>query len=68
MVDNLIVGRHYFFITCVNCGTDIAFKDAPSPQEDEAPMVQGVKIVCPNCQTERSYPPSEVYLGKYEGE
>lgn len=56
----------YFFVQCSNCNKDIIFQEAPSPEDEERPMVRGVKVTCPHCQTENTYSAKQVQRGEVE--
>lgn len=60
-------GGWYFFVACRNCNSDIIFAEAPSLQEEERTMVQGVKATCTRCQTVDSYRADEVQRGQVDG-
>jgi uncharacterized protein (DUF983 family) len=68
MKGDLVKGRYYFHITCSKCGTDVAFMEAPSPEDEPQPKSRAVQIVCPRCQEARTYSPHEIRRGIYEGE
>jgi DNA-directed RNA polymerase subunit RPC12/RpoP len=47
---------YYFYVLCVNCGKEIIFARAPSPQEEETPeIMRGMSLQCPHCGEEHTY-------------
>jgi hypothetical protein len=59
-------GDWYFFAQCRKCHNDILFRKAPSPEEEERPIVQGTTTTCPRCKAVHSYAASEVQRGQVE--
>ncbi len=57
-------GGWYFFIVCHNCEREILLSEAPSPEQEKAPKVQGGKVTCPHCQSARTFQPSQVGRGR----
>jgi hypothetical protein len=57
-------GEWYFFIVCHNCEREILLSEAPSPEQEKAPKIQGGKVTCPHCQSARTFQPSQVGRGR----
>jgi ribosomal protein S27E len=59
-------GGWYFYVVCRQCRKEIIFAKAPSPEEEEQPMVRGVEATCPDCQMRDTYRANEVQRGQVD--
>jgi NAD-dependent SIR2 family protein deacetylase len=58
----------YFYVRCIQCGNEIPFKEAPSPEEGKAPLKPSVTTTCPHCGARHAYAAAEVDRGLIEDE
>jgi predicted RNA-binding Zn-ribbon protein involved in translation (DUF1610 family) len=63
-MENVEAHKWYFLVECARCKRGTAFSEAPSPEEEPAPMMEAFSWKCPHCGDERIYQPEQVQRGQ----
>jgi ribosomal protein S27E len=61
--EQMTQSRYSWSVICPNCDAQINFAEA-RPNEEPFRKSQSLKITCPECETERTYLPSQMMLGE----
>lgn len=62
MVGSFDPDRWYFVVECEECGRPISLGEAPPPEREPSPTVEGGQVICPHsdCRSQGNFLAGEV--------